>query len=199
MVKTNTKNSHFRHRQPIYRRPIFWLAVIIIIAAGCGLYFWLNQISNPTPPDHSSLNAPHVDTSPTPEDSDSHSNSSTEVSDTKQPEDKVVRYDGQDPNTLDELTGFITRKSNVDGTLTVVASLDQYIHGSGTCTLTLTGQKYGKTYTATTNIIPEATNSLCEDFVIPFSTLGLPRDNYQITIQFNGGNKTGLIQDGVEL
>lgn len=195
MAKTKTKKQSQRHRIPIYRRPWFIVLILVIILAIIA-YLILhsktpattNPLSSPTVPassvDNPSTTVPTGETSAT----------GTEVED--EPE-KAVQFEGEDPNTMDSLTGSITRSSVSGANLTIVAVIDQYLTKPGFCTLTIKNSAGDRVYTASRDAVADVTTSICEDFVV--STAGFPAGKYQIEITVSGDGKEGKINGEVNL
>lgn len=185
MSKTKTKNN-----QAFYRRPIFWVVAIILILIAVAIVMIVTA-KRPTEvaPSNESKN-PHTVIS-------SDDNSSSDTQPDKEPDDKVTQYEGENPNSLPELTGSITYKGIDNGVLTVAVTIDQFLADGGTCTLTLTGKNSGGNYTTTTSAFADISTSACQTFEVP--TTGLPSDNYDLKIQFSGDNKNGIIEEEVSL
>lgn len=148
----------------------------------------VNELDPPTTdqPSHSTPTTPTVEEGSTQPDEDP-----------AEPEDKVTQYEGEDPNTLAELTGSLTRKGVDDGVLTIVAVIDQYLHTAGYCTITLKNSAGQTVYSASRDAVPDVTASICDTFEIP--TANLASDTYQIEIDLSGDNKRGIITDEVTL
>ena len=128
MSKTKTSKRKNSHRVPVYRRP--WMVLIFFLAMAVAVVLALlflkprpvNELDPPTTdqPSHSTPTTLTVEEGSTQPDEDP-----------AEPEDKVTQYEGEDPNTLAELTGSLTRKGVDDGVLTIVAVIDQYLHAAG--------------------------------------------------------------------
>lgn len=109
--------------------------------------------------------------------------------------EKVVQYDGDDPNEAESLSGAITRADVVGQTLVVRVNIDQYL-GSGRCELSLV--RGGATiYTDVVNIEGGASTSTCEGFDIP--TSGLGSGNTQINIKISADGREGTIRGEVNI
>lgn len=188
MSNTNTS----KHRIPIYRRPLFIGAVVVVIVTIVIVVICLainkspESESTPPPSDNqSSIDQP----SQKPDNSDSEPSAEPE---------RPPQYEGEDPNQLPELTGFISYK-NVDhdaGEIMISAGIDQYLMSDGSCTLRF---KQGESvaYSVSTPAIADVTTSVCETFRIPLSDLS--SGDYQIEILIEGDNKTGLITDSIQI
>lgn len=189
MPKTKNSKAKRSHRLPFYRRPwalvLFLLALIAAIILA--ILFLKPRTAEPdsdtptsTPPSPIVISAGEDATIDSP----------------AEPE-KVTQYEGEDPNTLAELTGYLARKSVDGGVLTVAAIIDQYLHSIGYCTIILRDAQGTLAYTASRDAIPDVTASYCETFDIPVSRIG--HGTYQIEIELSGDNKQGKIIDEVTL
>lgn len=98
-----------------------------------------------------------------------------------------LQYEGSNPNTSGELTGFINYNSISGDKLLIRATIDQFI--SGTCDLVMTAN--GKTVTRSVNIVNTPTASVCDGFDIPVAELS--SGTWQINIKLTSGDKTGTI------
>ncbi len=190
MPKTNT---NIPHRVPPYRRPIIIVgfALLILIIAGIVFFIFSSQ-------------KPAKDPSPVkPEDSSSSEQSPSENQDngdkpSAEPDQRPPQYEGEDPNTLDELTGRIAYRS-IDydnGIMTVMLSIDQYLSAGGECNLQLVTDDQ-TAYSTTLPATADVTTSVCGPFEIPITDLasGL----YQLEIKISGDGKTGTVQDEIQL
>lgn len=102
--------------------------------------------------------------------------------------EKVVQYEGEDPNEEDELTGVVTYVGVSGESLMIRVNIDQYLD-SGSCELSLI--QNGVAYSDTTNIVGSAATATCEGFNVPVSGLS---GNYEIVIKINSGGKNGIIK-----
>ena len=115
---------------------------------------------------------------------------SSEPSDNKTP----IQNEGTDPNTLEELTGYITSANKVGNALVIRVNINQYL-SSGTCTLNL--EKNGTVVEKTAAIFPTASTSSCEGFDVPTSELS--EGNWKVTISLSSNGKTGTITGSTKL
>lgn len=194
MTKTKKQNSRASSHKGTSARSHSWvlaLVILLIIIAVvtvviCVVKPWSTTSDSSTPttsqqPEDSSTS-----------DSDSSTDDSTTPEDSESPENKVPQYEGENPNDLEELTGVIISKYIENGVLTVMATINQYLHQTGTCVITLTGQNYHNSYTASSDAHADITTSYCENFEIPVSEL--TPDTYSIEIKLTGDGKTGTIR-----
>lgn len=101
--------------------------------------------------------------------------------------EKVVQYEGEDPNEEDELTGVVTYAGVNGDNLMIRVNIDQYLN-SGSCELNLIQNSV--VYSDIANIVGSAITATCEGFNVPVNGLS---GNYEIVIKINSGEKTGTI------
>lgn len=191
MTKTKKKNS----RRGTSARSHAWVLALIIILIIVAVVAIVILVTKPQPSNTADPQTPVVSQ---PEESPaSDSEPITETSSTPEAPEKTSQYEGEDPNNLEELTGIITYKGVENGTLTVMATINQYLHQAGACTITLAGRNSQGTYIVSSDAHADITTSYCENFEIP--TFNLPPDTYDIEIKLNGDGKTGTIRDEVKL
>lgn len=187
-----SKSSRNAHRVPPYRRPIIVVSFLIILAAATVATIVILNLNHPTEtspePERPSISLPV------------RSDEDDEAADLlPEPEDKVTQYEGENPNTLPELTGNVVAYLSSDRrSYTAAASIDQYLITPGACTLYLKNSSGATVYTS--DPLPtssEATTSACGPFEIPLN--GLNPGNYQIEITVTSDTKTGLITAEVQL
>lgn len=113
--------------------------------------------------------------------------------------EKVVQYEGSDPNERAEetgvLSGAVTYAGVSGGRLMVRVNIDQYL-GSGTCILTLR-QGGANVYSETAPIVDAASTATCEGFDV--TTSGLSNGETEIIVYVSSGEKSGEIHGGVTL
>ena len=186
-------SSHSAHRVPPYRRPIivvsFLIVLIAAIAVTITIFMNLNRNQEPAPEPVTPTPTPVV-TQP-----------KDEEDQPLEPEDKGNQYEGEDPNLLDELTGRVAykgvnREPNYQ-TLTISASIDQYLQSNGACALSLKDPTGIEVYSSSLPAQPDVTTSACGPFEIPIADFS--PGAYQIEITVSGDDKTGLITDVVQL
>lgn len=190
MSKTKTQKSKRTHRIPFYRRPwaVVLFLVILVVAIILALVFLKPHAAEP------------LSEAPSSTSSDSAVIAAGEDAPAEpiaKPE-KVTQYEGEDPNTLPELTGYLARKSVDGGVLTIAVIIDQYLHSDSYCTIILRDAQGALAYTASRDAVPDVTASYCETFDIPVSRIG-GHGTYQIEIELSGDNKQGKIIDEVTL
>lgn len=117
------------------------------------------------------------------------SSSNSDNPDGKTPE----RYDGDNPNTLDDLTGVIsTARFASDGTFLVRVNIDQYL-SSGSCRLKITDNEGTTPVEKSVEIIPEASTSTCAGFDLPASDLEPFATPLTVEVLLSSGDKTGTL------
>lgn len=189
-----SKSSNTTHRVPPYRRPIivvsFLIVLVVAVAVTLIIFMSINRAQETLPEPEKPSPATSAITPP-----------SEEEEQPPEPEDKVSQYEGEDPNLLDELTGRIAykgvnREPNYQ-TLTVSASIDQYLHSDGTCTLSIKTPDNTEIYSAVLPAQPDVTTSACGPFEVNIADFS--PGAYQIEITVSGDSKAGLITDTVQL
>lgn len=179
MTKTQTKSR----RVPIYRRPITIIICLILIIALVVIIFLLCRSAQTTADDSTPVDESQV--------TDASTIDLDDPVNAENPPDKSIQYEGENPNQLDELTGSITRRSISRGTLTVVASIDQYLSSDSSCRLVLkdaSGTEVSNVYSLP--VEAEATSSACGPFTVPVSQLS---GTYTIDITIVSPDKSGHI------
>ncbi len=113
--------------------------------------------------------------------------------------EKVVQYEGDDPNVsageTGVLSGALTYNNVNNGQLVLRVNIDQYLN-EGTCALTLS-QNGVAVYTETVGITDAASTATCEGFNVPLTELSSGETN--IVIMINSGEKSGKIKGSVTL
>lgn len=176
------------HRVPPYKRPILIIGfllllsvVILVTVLLCKHFKVIDNHDTPSPSGSSVVDTPKTPSSPTPD----------------EPEDKAPQYEGEDPNTLGELTGVITYV-DTDPDAEVLHSmvmLNQLLSETGQCTYNIKREgMIMRTASAITSNDPS--NSVCGPFAI--SITGLVGD-YQIEVIMTGDNKQGIITQDITI
>ena len=111
---------------------------------------------------------------------------------------KVVQFDGEDPNDLEELTGAITFASvDPDGKkLMVRVNIDQFLE-EGLCTAYIYNSDDEALYSSEAGIVGSASTSTCEGFDVPVANL--ESGKMQIVINLSSGDKVGKIIGEVKI
>lgn len=192
MSKTKTSKRKNSHRVPVYRRP--WVVILFFLAMAAAVIIALLFVK-PRSAEPAPATKPTTTTTPVTAPAGGEETPTTPA-ESAEPE-KTTQYEGEDPNTLEQLTGYLTRKGVDDGILTVVAMIDQYLHTPGYCTITLKNSAGQIVYAASSDAIPDVTASICDAFEIP--TTNFASGTYQIIIDLSSDNKRGTITDEVTL
>ena len=158
------------------------ILIILLVAAltigGIFLYQTLNQKREEVPQE-----------APTSQDKEKEPTKSEPSENSAPVKEKVIQYEGDDPNTAAELSGVITYAVASGSNLMVRVNINQLL-GSGTCKLSLSSG--GTTiYSDTAPIVGSASTSTCEGFNVPLSALSSGK--YQIIIDLTSGDKSGQI------
>ena len=106
------------------------------------------------------------------------------------------KYEGQDVNQLEKLTGTITYSAKTTDEYRIRVNIDQFLKLPGTCMLSVISD--GKVvYTDYVNIISNPSSGSCDGFDIPLTKLS--PGEYNIKIEVNANQKTGIIEGKVTI
>lgn len=109
--------------------------------------------------------------------------------------DKVIQYEGEDPNLSEELSGSVTYAGVLNNRITIRVNIDQYL-SEGSCALSLLSNDT-VIYSESANIINSASTATCEGFDIPVSNVRA--GDYEIIIIISSYGKSGVIKGRVEV
>lgn len=109
---------------------------------------------------------------------------------------KVVQYDGDDPNTAEQLSGAITHAEVSGETLIIRVNINQYLEG-GECTLQLLDSNDTVIYSDLASIMENAATSTCEGFDVPVNEIG--SGMMRIKVVLRAGEKNGEIYREVDV
>lgn len=109
--------------------------------------------------------------------------------------EKVVQYEGNDPNEAGELTGAITYAGVSDGVLAIRVNIDQYLT-DGECALTLARDGV-EIYNDMASITGSVSTSSCDGFEVPLDQIG--RGEVDIKIDLGADVRTGQLRRRVSV
>lgn len=174
--KNKNKNYH----------PIILSLLLLILALSSAYYFGVFRKDKPGLSDANEVASSDNEVSSViepPEDSSSSIN--------VEKKDKTpVKYDGDDPNSLDSITGLVTYSGINNDNLVVRVNIDQFLN-SGECKISVGA------FSEIVNLIPNASTSTCEGFDIPLSSLSDEGGEYKFIIELSSGEKTGTIEGSI--
>ena len=107
---------------------------------------------------------------------------------------KVVQYDGEDPNSAEELSGAITYAGFNDDRLMIRVNIDQYVD-DGECRLDLMRDGV-LIHEEVTGIVGNVSTASCDGFDVPIDIIGEGGVDIEIHLDSNG--KTGVIRGGTD-
>ena len=173
------------------RKWISWLIILVLlIAAGVVVYLVWDNYFNEKKDEIETTETEQID-----QQEDEGGNSEVELVNENGEKKTPPKYEGEDPNKAEELSGAITYAGVQDGKLMIRVNIDQYL-SSGKCELTL--KRGGATiYNSVANIIGNASTSSCEGFDVP--TKGLGGGKTEIVIKLNANSKSGTIRREVNI
>ena len=102
--------------------------------------------------------------------------------------EKVVQYEGGDPNDAEELTGVVTYAGVSGDVLIIRTNIDQYL-ADGKCELTL--NRGGTIYNSIANIMSSVATSACDGFDVPVAELG--GGEIEININLSADGRVGSL------
>ena len=106
------------------------------------------------------------------------------------------KYEGQDVNQLEKLTGTITYSAKAADNYRIRVNIDQFLKLPGTCKLIVISA--GKVvYTDSVSVISNPSSGSCKGFDIPLTKLS--PGEYDIKIEINANQKTGIIEGKVAI
>lgn len=108
--------------------------------------------------------------------------------------EKVVQYDGEDPNKAEALSGVVTYAGVTGGKLMIRVNINQFLSG-GSCELNLM-QGGTVARSESVQIIDSAATATCAGFDLAVSGLS---GKYDIVIKLLSGDKTGTIRGEVNI
>lgn len=175
---------------------LFWLVFVVLLAGAATVcYFvWDGYFRDKKKPAETSDASVEVVEKKDAEKTDD-KNKKTEENDVVTEKEKVVQYDGEDPNKAQELTGVVTYAGVSGNNLMIRVNIDQYLSG-GKCTLGLR-QEGASIYGAEASIVDAASTSTCEGFNVPLSAIS--NGHFSIVIFLESGDKTGEIHGEVDV
>lgn len=177
--KTINKKTNRGHSRP--KTVIVVLVCVVVVAlATVGALVFINR-------DKIFGNSEEETTTET-ENTESSDNSNTEDEEEEQ-EEKAPKYDGENPNKSETLTGVISFAGISEGKLTVNVMIDQLIGSSGKCEFTLTHSS-GTTLTGSSATEAGPAASFCS-YSIPSSQV--KSGKYSINVKVTSTNKEGVI------
>ena len=106
------------------------------------------------------------------------------------------KYEGQDVNKLEKLTGAITYSAKTTDKYRIRVNIDQFLKLPGTCMLSVISASKVM-YTDYVNIVSNPSSGSCDGFDIPLTKLS--PGEYNIKIEVNANQKTGIIEGKVTI
>ena len=106
------------------------------------------------------------------------------------------KYEGQDVNKLEKLTGAITYSAKTTDKYRIRVNIDQFLKLPGTCMLSVISASK-VVYTDYVSIVSNPSSGSCEGFDIPLTKLS--PGEYNIKIEINANQKTGIIEGKVTI
>ena len=178
-----------KKKQKKTKKIIYWLFMLVLLIAAAGVTYlvWDNYFNDQkddveTSSENNSEEKEKV--------RESNKNVEGELKSEAPEKEKVVQYDGEEPNTAQGLSGAITHAAVSGANFVLRVNIDQYVTG-GNCELTI--KRNGATiYSNIVSIIGSASTATCEGFDIPVNRLG--GGPVEININLSADGKGGVIR-----
>ena len=196
----NVKGDDMANKRKRSKKWIYWVVVLVlVVVAGVVAYlvwnnYFANKSDNTTEPETTSKEETPEKTSDTKK-PDTDNTDTEDYTEPEQEKEKVLTYEGGDPNKAEELTGALTFASVEGDYLLLRVNIDQYLN-SGTCQLSLS-QNGGIVYSESANITSAASTATCEGFNVPLSALGT--GDFEVVVHLDSAGKSGFIRGGVTI
>ena len=168
------------------------MLILLVAAAGVTYLVWDSYFNDQKNETETSSDVNNEEEQEQVKNEQTNKNTEGELKSESPEKEKVVQYDGEDPNVAQGLSGAITRaRKNQTGDILVIrVNIDQYL-SDGTCELIL--QRNGATiYSNIASIIGGASTATCEGFDVPVSQLG--GGKVDISINLSADGKSGVIR-----
>ena len=180
-----------KKKQKKTKKIIYWIFMLVLLVAAAGVTYlvwdnYFNDQKNDTETTSESNTEEQEQTERKHEDEKVEGELKSEAPE----KEKVVQYDGEDPNTAQGLSGVITYAAVSGGNFVIRVNIDQYVT-SGTCELTLK-RNGANVYNNIASIVGGASTATCEGFDVPVNQLG--GGKVEININLSAGDKGGVIR-----
>ena len=196
----NVEGDDMANKRKRSKKWIYWVVVLVlVVVAGVVAYlvwnnYFANKSDNTTEPETTSKEETPEKTSDTKK-PDTDNTGTEDYTEPEQEKEKVLTYEGGDPNKAEELTGALTFASVEGDYLLLRVNIDQYLN-SGTCQLSLS-QNGGIVYSESANITSAASTATCEGFNVPLSALGT--GDFEVVVHLDSAGKSGFIRGRVTI
>ena len=196
----NVEGDDMANKRKRSKKWIYWVVVLVlVVVAGVVAYlvwnnYFANKSDNTTEPETTSKEEVPEKT-PDTKKPDTDNTDTEDYAEPEQEKEKVLTYEGGDPNKAEELTGALTFASVEGDYLLLRVNIDQYLN-SGTCQLSLS-QNGGIVYSESANITSAASTATCEGFNVPLSALGT--GDFEVVVHLDSAGKSGFIRGGVTI
>lgn len=180
-----------KKKQKKTKKLIYWLFMLVLLIAAAGVTYlvWDSYFNSQKDETETSLEESKGEEK---EETNKRENENKEGElESAAPEkEKVVQYDGEDPNTAQGLSGAITHAAVSGSRFVLRVNIDQYIT-EGACELTI--KRNGATiYSDIASITGSASTATCKGFDIPVDRLG--GGPIEININLSAEGKSGVIR-----
>lgn len=194
----NTKNINKRKTTIVKEKNhhffLFFIIFLIICAAVVCALIFLDPFGNKKSSEQQAVSNSETQSNDKSSSSDSASSDKKEETTSTEPtehesEKENTQYEGNNPNTLETITGIVSFAGISEGNFVVTVAIDQALGSSGTCAFTITnGSDTTISASAATSAGPSA--SFCT-YSIPASSVGSGK--YSISVKVAASGKEGMI------
>lgn len=192
---TKQKKYNSASRQlPIYRQPRFYIILVLVIIMILGIYLIVSRTGSSNKEIETSNNT--IGAVPSKTEAKGENSEEEDKNAATGKKQTPSQYDGDDPNKLDEITGYISYSAVNYDNYNIRLTINQYLT-SGSCELALTSAD-GQVITKTAPVVASASTSTCQGFDIPLSELS-SSNSWQISINISAEYKKGTITGDISL
>lgn len=178
-------------KQKKNKKWLYWLLMLVLFVAAAGVAYlvWSAYFRDNNSGEQNSENTPEVI------EVEKQEEPQKQESEEMPSKPKVVQYDGEDPNTSEELSGVITYAGIIGDNLTIRVNIDQFLEG-GECKLDVIRNGV-LVHEEVTEIVGNVTTASCAGFDVPLEIVGSGAVDIEIGLDSNG--KTGVIRGGADI
>ncbi|MBQ3309118.1 hypothetical protein IJG78_00385 [Candidatus Saccharibacteria bacterium] len=194
MVQTITKRKP-KSRQNSHRVAAIVICLVLLVVVGAGAIIFLNRdrIFNT---EKTSSNEQSTNSEEQIDEKHEEAKAEKKAEEKREAEKgSVNQYEGENPNSLETITGVVSFAGSEGASVSVRIMLDQMLGSSGSCNFTLTHTSGAKlSQTVTTEAGPSATFCI---YSVPSSNVAA--GHWQITTKVTASGKEGTINGEMDI
>lgn len=202
-MDNSAESSKMENATPRRRnlRPVLFVAVPVLVIAGIVVAIFMNKKPAESPKNDQPETTKTEEKKEEKEEDKPEEKKEETPAEKKEEEPEII--DGKTPKNLDggtteaqnSLTGVINYADVIEDELVIRVSIDQYLE-VGTCVLELAAPAVNDVFSLTDQIVPSAATSSCS---FNIATSLLTGGHYNIKVTVNSENKTGVMEDEVDV